>query len=81
MLCISIRPRAGEATVFTHVQLLPALPVGIAGWLPVYLGKVSFKGAALSESFPTSSTTEWPYSCKDEGRGQWLWTLGLGCKL
>lgn len=81
MLCISIRPRAGEATVFTHMQLLPALPVGIAGWLPVYLGKVSFKGAALSESFPTSSTTEWPYSCKDEGRGQWLRTLGLGCKL
>lgn len=62
MLCVSIRPRAGEATVFTHVQLLPALPVSVAGRLPVYFGKMSFKGAALSESFPTGSTAERPYS-------------------
>lgn len=70
MLCISLRPRAGEATVFTYVQLLPAFPVSVAGWLPVHLGKMSFKGAALCESFPTSSAAEWPYSCWDKQREQ-----------
>lgn len=68
VLCISVRPGAGEATVFTHVQLLPALPVSVAGRLPVHLGKMSFKGAALCKSLPTSSAAEWPYSCKDEQR-------------
>ena len=44
------------------MQLLPALPVSVAGWLPVHLGKVSFEGTALGESFPTGSAAEWPYS-------------------
>lgn len=42
VLRVSIRPGAGEATVLTHVQLLPALPVSVAGRLPMHLGEMSF---------------------------------------
>lgn len=71
VLRVSIRPGAGEATVLTHVQLLPALPVSVAGRLPMHLGEMSFQGASLCESFPTSATAEWPYSCRDEQRRPW----------
>lgn len=78
VLCIGVWAGASEATVLTHMQLLAALAVSIAGWLPVHFCKMCFKGAALCKSFPTSSAAEWPDSCKVRyreragRREQWL---------
>lgn len=43
VLHVGVRPRACEATVLTHMQLLAALTISVAGGLPVHLSKMSFK--------------------------------------
>lgn len=70
VLLISVGPWAGEATVLAHMQLLTALTVGVAGRLPVHLGKMSFKRAALCKCFPASSAAEWADPCADRQRGR-----------
>lgn len=70
VLRIGLGPRAGEAAVLAHMQLLTALAVSVAGWLPVHLGKMRFQGAALGKCFPASSAAEWPDPCADGQEGE-----------
>lgn len=70
VLCIGFWPGAGKTAVFTHMQLLTTLTISVAGRLPMHLGKMRFKGAALGKCFPTGSAAEWADPCTNRRRGR-----------
>lgn len=59
VLCLS-----GQATLFTHIQLVPAFLVGILLDHTMNLFKVSLQGAALSEGLLTHIALKGPDTCK-----------------